>query len=154
MFGGLWRAARFPADCKGGHFPWDLFCDWVRLCAVVVRLPILDELFDRLSLRKFFIEHFARECGQFGIASESQRDQLPGREFTNSWLQIRGQQPRATQPLFQPNDAILHFHREGARADKPDHQRGGKQHGFESIPRKPARPPSVDLPAEIDGDHG
>jgi hypothetical protein len=44
----------------------------IELCAQVVGTPHLDELLDGFAIVEFFVEHFAGERGEFGVAGKAQ----------------------------------------------------------------------------------
>jgi hypothetical protein len=57
------------APARAGALEW-------QLGAKVVGLPVLDLGFDGALVGEVFVEDFARERGEFGIAGEAQSDEL------------------------------------------------------------------------------
>jgi hypothetical protein len=122
--------------------------------AEVIRAPGLDHLFDAFACDDLFREDFARESGKFGVAGEAERDQLAAGEFGDARFQIVWQELLHAQTLFQPDDPILHFHREGA-GEKDSYQQGrGGEHGDAAIEGKSEVDEAVNGPAEVNDQGG
>src|SRR5216683_892005 len=124
-----------------------------QLRAQVIRLPGFHHLLDGLALADFFVQHLARQRRQLRVAREPQRNQLAHRERPDARLQVRRQRPLVAQPLFQPNDPVLHLQRHHPRAEESYRQPRRQQHPFGSIPRKSRRIPPVNRPEKIDGQY-
>src|SRR5260370_4828940 len=123
------------------------------LCAQVIRLPGFHHVLDGLALADFFVQHLARQRRKLRVASKTQRNQLAHRELPDARLQVRRQRPLVAQPLFQPNDAVLHLQRHPPRAEESYRQARRQQHPLGSLPRKSRRIPPVNRPDKIDGHH-
>src|ERR1700730_14848179 len=123
------------------------------LSAEVIRPPSLNHLLDGFALRHFFVEHLPRQPRQFGIAGKSQRYELTYREFHDPWLQICRQHALITQPLFQPDHAVLHFQRHHSHAPKSHEQSERQQYPYPALPRKSSHIQTVTSPEKIDGHH-
>ncbi len=76
--------------------------------ATVRPTSLLKELLDGLALRHLFIQNFSRQRRQFRIARESQRHDLSDSKLAAPRPQIHRQHAIITQPLLEPNDAVLH----------------------------------------------
>src|ERR1041384_8376635 len=77
----------------------------------VVRLPVPDPLFDRFLCREISSQDVANELGQFGVAGESQRDELLPCELVRPTPQILGQCLVHPQPHLETDHTILNRQR-------------------------------------------
>ena len=122
----------------GGLLPY--FFRGVRSDAPVIGAPFLDAFLDLLAI-EVVLEGLLGELDYLFIRSEAESDELIFREAVDLAVPLGGGERLETNPLFEPDDAVLNF--EGVGADAED----GDEHGY----GKDDEPLSIDKPVIIEG---
>jgi hypothetical protein len=123
------------------------------LSAQVVGPPALYELFDALLILDFLVENFASKGRKFGVAGETQGDELARPKFRDSRLEIRGKQLMQTHALFQADNAILDPQREYPRQKNRGYKSSGDKDAFQRSPGELRGVPAVKPPEKVEDEN-
>jgi hypothetical protein len=129
----LKRASMAPAPERRGALRYENKA--IDSGAEVVGFPGFDELFDGGTLRQLFLEDAAAESWKFGIAGETERDELVDGKFGYERLEIGRQDAFEAEAHFEADDAVLHGERKDAGVEGNEKESDGEQEGDDIVKR-------------------
>lgn len=122
--------------------------------AEVVGPPCLDELFDGRAGGQFFVDDALTEAGEFGIAGETQRDQLVDRKLGDERLHVGRKGAFEAQAHFETDDTVLNGEREHAGVEGNQNESDRKEKRDDGIERNAKMDEAVNLVCEVQAKYG